>query len=48
MLALIHQHPLLIAVGLLLTDLACWRLLPADGKAWRCRVLSATFSPASC
>ena len=35
MLALIHQHPLLIAVGLLLTDLACWRLLPAEGKVWR-------------
>lgn len=35
MLALIHQHPLIIAVGLLLTDLACWRLLPAEGKVWR-------------
>lgn len=35
MLALIHQHPLLIAVGLLLADLACWRLLPAEAKVWR-------------
>ncbi|PTS86011.1 mechanosensitive ion channel protein MscS [Pseudomonas sp. HMWF032] len=35
MLALIHQHPLLIAVGLLFADLACWRLLPAEGKIWR-------------
>lgn len=35
MLALIHQHPLLTAVGLLLADLACWRLLPATAKAWR-------------
>lgn len=35
MLALIHQHPLLIAVGLLLTDLACWRLIPAENKIWR-------------
>lgn len=35
MLTLITQHPLTIGVGLLLADLACWRLLPAEAKVWR-------------
>ncbi len=34
MLAMIAQHPL-IGVGLLLADLACWRLLPAEAKVLR-------------
>ncbi|MEK1906859.1 MAG: mechanosensitive ion channel family protein [Pseudomonas sp.] len=35
MLTLIHNHPLIIAVVLLLADLAAWRLLPAQAKALR-------------
>ncbi|HSC83590.1 MAG TPA: mechanosensitive ion channel domain-containing protein, partial [Pseudomonas sp.] len=35
MLTLLAQHPLTIAVTLLLADLACWRLLPAAAKVWR-------------
>ncbi|MBB2497513.1 mechanosensitive ion channel family protein [Aquipseudomonas ullengensis] len=35
MLTLIHNHPLIIAVALLLADLAAWRLLPAQAKALR-------------
>ncbi|MBC9251828.1 mechanosensitive ion channel protein MscS [Pseudomonas alcaligenes] len=35
MLSLFHSHPLLVAVGLLLADLACWRLLPVEAKVWR-------------
>ncbi|HSX71746.1 MAG TPA: mechanosensitive ion channel domain-containing protein, partial [Pseudomonas sp.] len=35
MLALIAQHPLTLGVGLLLVDLACWRLLPAGAKVLR-------------
>lgn len=35
MLALLAQHSLTIAVGLLLADLACWRLLPAEDKLLR-------------
>ena len=31
----IHDHPMIFAVGLLLADLAGWRLLPAQGKVWR-------------
>ena len=31
----IHDHPMIFAVGLLLADLAGWRLLPAQSKAWR-------------
>lgn len=35
MLSLINSHPLLIASGLLLADLATWRLLPAESKVLR-------------
>lgn len=35
MFTVIHSHPMIVAVGLLLADLACWRLLPTNGKIWR-------------
>lgn len=35
MFTVIHDHPMGFAVGLLLADLACWRLLPVERKVWR-------------
>lgn len=35
MFTVIHDHPMIFAVGLLLADLACWRLLPVERKVWR-------------
>lgn len=35
MFTVIHDHPMIFAVGLLLADLACWRLLPVEQKVGR-------------
>lgn len=35
MFSVIHSHPMIVAAGLLLADLACWRLLPSDARIWR-------------